>query len=56
MSRRRKVRDERDARALLGEVDSSGLSMPEFCARTGVHGRSLNCWRVNLERSSGATA
>ena len=51
MARRRKVRDERDARTLLREVDSSGLSISEFCARAGVDGRSLNCWRVNLERS-----
>lgn len=51
MPRRRKVRDERDAHTLLREQASSGLSVPEFCERAGVDGRSLNCWRVNLERS-----
>ena len=47
---RRKVRDEQETRGLLDELRDSGLGMPEFCARAGVDGRSLNCWRVNLER------
>ncbi len=50
MAIRRKVRDEREARGLLGELRDSGLGMSEFCARAGVDGRSLNCWRVNLGR------
>ena len=54
MARRRKVRDERDARTLLEEADRSGLSLSEFCAQAGVDGRSLNCWRVNLHRSGAA--
>lgn len=53
MATRRKVRDEREARGLLDELQGSGLGMPEFCARVGVDGRSLNCWRVNLERRDG---
>ncbi len=50
MATRRKVRDEQEARVLLEELRSSGLGMVEFCARAGVDGRSLNCWRFNLER------
>jgi hypothetical protein len=50
MATRRKIRDEQEARGLLDELRGSGLGMPEFCARAGVDGRSLNCWRVNLER------
>ncbi len=50
MATRRKVRDEQEARDLLDELRGSGLGMVEFCARAGVDGRSLNCWRFNLER------
>ena len=54
MPTRRKVRDEHEARDLLEELRGSGLGMPEFCAGAGVDGRSLNCWRVNLERRDAA--
>ncbi len=53
---RRKVRDENDARALLGEWEVSGLELRDFCELRGVDGRSLNCWRLNLggrERPAG---
>ena len=47
---RRKVRDENDAQKLLVDWERSGLDISAFCARVGVDGRSLNCWRVNLGR------
>lgn len=45
---KRKVRDERDARELLGDWSESHQELPEFCAQRGIDGRSLNCWRLNL--------
>lgn len=45
---RRKVRDEDDAWSLLDAWEASRLEFSEFCARQGVDGRSLNCWRLNL--------
>jgi hypothetical protein len=45
---RRKVHDERDAWALLGDWRESEQELPEFCAQRGIDGRSLNCWRRNL--------
>ncbi|MEO0600012.1 MAG: hypothetical protein AAF211_01170 [Myxococcota bacterium] len=50
MEGRRKVRDRTDAEALLEAWSSSGLSLRAFSAEQGLDGRSLNIWRVNLER------
>jgi len=47
---RRKVRDQAEARELLSRLSHSDMDLPEFCARHGIDGRSLNCWRWNLER------
>lgn len=47
---RRKVRDQAEAREFLGQLVDSNMELPEFCARHGIDGRSLNCWRLNLER------
>jgi len=47
---RRKVRDQAEARELLFRLSDSNMDLPEFCARHGIDGRSLNCWRRNLER------
>jgi len=46
----RKIVDEADARACLGAVASSGLSRVEWARLHGVDARSLNAWRMNLER------
>ncbi len=48
-AKRRKVRDERDAWELLEDLDASGLELRRFCEQRGVDGRSLNCWRRNLD-------
>jgi len=47
-TRRRKVRNEREALTLLDEWRRSGLELSAFCASQGIDGRSLNCWRRNL--------
>ena len=45
---RRKIEDERDARACLKAAKSAGLSAGEWARQHGVDGRSLNAWRINL--------
>lgn len=47
---RRKIRDEAEAVRFLDEQRASGLSLAEWARRQGVDGRSLNSWRVNLDR------
>lgn len=47
---RRKIEDERDARACLKAVKAARLSIGEWARGHGVDGRSLNAWRVNLSR------
>lgn len=54
MEGRRKVRDRAEAVELLEAWSSSGLSLRSFCAEQGLDGRSLNIWRVNLERQNEA--
>ncbi len=51
---RRKVKDDRDARACLRSARVAGVSVGEWAREYGVDGRSLNAWRINLSRS-GAT-
>jgi hypothetical protein len=46
----RRVRDERDARSCLEAVEASGMGRAEWARAHGVEPRSLNAWRVNLER------
>lgn len=46
----RKVRDEVEARALLGKVVASGRPLAAWARAHGIDGRSLNLWRVNLGR------
>lgn len=45
---RRKIEDERDARACLKAAKAAGVSAAEWARAHGIDGRSLNCWRVNL--------
>ena len=47
---RRKVRDEVEARQFLEAVACSGLPRAEWARRHGIDGRSLNAWRLALER------
>ena len=46
----RKVRDEVEARALLRRVVASRLPLASWARVHGIDARSLNLWRVNLER------
>ena len=47
----RKIRDERDARACLEAVDKSGTGRAAWARTNGIDARSLNAWRLNLDRS-----
>lgn len=47
---RRKIEDERDARACLKAAKAARLSAGEWARQHGVDGRSLNAWRMNLSR------
>ena len=46
----RKIRDETEAMACLAAVARSSLSRREWARAHGIDGRSLNSWRLNLER------
>ena len=46
----RKVRDESEARQFLEAVACSGLARADWARRHGIDGRSLNAWRLVLER------
>ena len=46
----RKVRNDEDARNCLKAVEASRLPRAVWARRNGVDARSLNAWRVNLER------
>lgn len=47
---RRKIEDEREARACLKAAKAAGLKPGEWARDHGIDGRSLNAWRVNLAR------
>ena len=49
---RRKIRDHADAAELLDALEASGQSLADFCRARGLDGRSLNCWRINLQRDA----
>lgn len=49
----RKIETEREARRCLRAASAAGLTVGIWAREHGVDGRSLNAWRVNLERSSG---
>lgn len=46
----RKVLNEQDARRCLTAVEASRRDLGAWAREHGVDGRSLNLWRVNLER------
>jgi hypothetical protein len=50
----RKIESEAEARALLAKVAKSGGDVGAWARAHGIDGRSLNAWRMNLERR-GAT-
>lgn len=45
-----KIRDEVEARACLAKVTESGRPLTAWAREHGFDSRSLNAWRVNLER------
>ena len=47
----RKIEDEREARAFLKAAKSAGVPLKAWARARGIDGRSLNAWRINLERS-----
>ena len=50
MSCRRKVPNAETAQLWLEAARRSGLTRVEWCAQAGVDARSLQAWRVTLER------
>jgi transposase-like protein len=46
----RKLVDVQDARDCLEAAASSGMTRAEWARAHGIDARSLNAWRVNLER------
>ena len=48
---KRKIVDEQDARACLDRERGAGQSLGAWARANGADGRSLNIWRVNLERA-----
>jgi hypothetical protein len=47
---KRKIRDEADARSCLAAAKVSGLTRAGWCRASGVDGRSLRAWSINLGR------
>jgi hypothetical protein len=45
---RRKVDDEREARAFLKAAKAAGMTAGAWAREHGIDGRSLNAWRINL--------
>ncbi len=50
--RRRKIKDEADARACFAAVRAAGGDSVAWSRAHGVDARSLHAWRMNLSRSS----
>lgn len=50
---RRKIQSEGEARRHLAAVAASGLSRVQWAHKHGVDARSLNAWRLTLERRGG---
>ena len=53
---RRKIRNGRDARACLDAVAESGLTRVAWAHANGVDARSLQAWRLTLERRASRVA
>lgn len=50
----RRIFSEKDARRCLAAATAAGSGLAVWARRQGIDGRSLNAWRVNLERRGGA--
>jgi hypothetical protein len=49
----RRVRHRAEALELLEAAERMGVSRAEWARRNGIDGRSLNAWRMNLDRGVG---
>jgi hypothetical protein len=56
MATGRKIVDEADARRCLKQQVASGRPLAAWARSRGIDARSLNLWRVNLERWSATRA
>jgi hypothetical protein len=50
MEQQRKISGEREARRYLAAAEAAGGTVKEWARANGIDGRSLNAWRMNLER------
>lgn len=50
----RRIRDEVEARACLASVTESGRPLTAWAREHGIDSRSLNAWKVNIERRESA--
>lgn len=48
----RRIRDRAEALKFLEAAARSGVSRAEWARRNGLDGRSLNAWRLNVERTA----
>ena len=53
-SKQRRIRDERAARACLAALAREGTDLATWARTNGYSARSLNAWRINLERRTQA--
>ena len=53
MEKLRKIEDEFEARACLGEAARSGERLGAWAQAHGIDGRSLHAWHLNLSRDPG---
>jgi hypothetical protein len=53
---RRKIRDYADAHACLAAAAASGLPRAAWARANSIDARSLNAWRITLERKSTPSA
>ena len=51
----RKIRDVAEARTFLDAAEASRMTRAQWARENGIDGRSLNAWRLNLERRRTAT-
>lgn len=49
----RKIRDVTEARMFLDAAEASRMTRAQWARENGIDGRSLNAWRLNLERRRG---
>jgi len=54
-SSRRKVLDREEAEFLLAEWKDSGRELANFARARGIDGRSLHCWRINIDQRTRRT-